>query len=68
MIYLNVVNPYYKLDFVMIPLVNNYNCIHYLKVSLPIKIKIIDDILLLPYFFTIIMNSNMKNDLDFSII
>lgn len=65
MIYLNVINPYYKLDFVMIPLVNNYNCIYYLKVSLPIKIKIIDDILLLPYFFTIIMNSNLSNDLDF---
>jgi hypothetical protein len=64
-IILDIIHPYKKLNFIKIPCVNNYNCINYLKIALPLKINIIDNMLLTPYFFVISMQSNNNSDLDF---
>jgi hypothetical protein len=65
MITIDVINPYNKLDFVLVPCVNKYNCIYYFKISLPLKIKIINNYLLLPYFFMVEFKSNLNFSLDF---
>jgi hypothetical protein len=67
MIEIDVINPYNNLNFIKVPCVNKYNCIHYLKISLPLKIKIINNKLLFPYFFVVKFNSYIDNELDFFI-
>lgn len=67
MIEIDVVNPYNKLNFIKVPCLNKYNCIYYLKISLPLKIKIINNKLLFPYFFIVNFNSCIDNELDFFI-
>ena len=65
MIIVDVINPYNNLDFVLVPCVNKYNCIYYLKISLPLKIKIVNDYLFLPYFFVVEYKSGIEMKLDF---
>lgn len=65
MIILDVINPYNDLNFIKIPCVNKYNCIYYMKVCLPLELKIIDNILISPYFFTILMQTGVESELDF---
>ena len=67
MIEIDVINPYNNLNFIKVPCVNKYNCIHYLKISLPLKIKIINNKLLFPYFFVVKFNSCIDSELDFFI-
>lgn len=66
-ILLDVIYPYKNLNFVKIPCVNRYNCIYYLKVSLPMKIEIINNMLISPYFFVVSVHSdlNLGTGLDF---
>lgn len=65
MIEIDVINPYNKLNFVKVPCVNKYKCIYYLKISLPLKIKIVNNKLLLPYYFVVNFQSNLNIELDF---
>ena len=64
---LDVINPYNELKFIKIPCINKFNCINYLKIFLPFEMNIIDNILICPYFFTIIMQTDIDCDtnLDF---
>ena len=65
MIEIDVINPYNKLNFVKVPCVNKFNCIYYLKISLPLRIKIVKNKLFLPYFFVINFQSRLNMELDF---
>jgi hypothetical protein len=62
---LDLINPYNKLEYVKLPCMNNNNCIHYLKVTLPLKFTLFDNKLFSDYFFTIACQSRLDKELDF---
>lgn len=64
-IILDVINSYNTLKFIHIPCINNYNCIYYLNVSLPLEITIIGNNLVSIYFFILAVNSINNSELDF---
>lgn len=52
-------------NFIKVLCLNNYNCIHYLKITLPLELEIIDNKLISDYFFEIACQSLNNYELDF---
>jgi hypothetical protein len=52
-------------EFIKIPIYNNFNCLDYITINMPLELIIIDNYIFYPYIILSTYNSSIDNEIDF---